>query len=704
MSQAKQNNDLSSSFSRKQPFSPSAISGDSVALSALEQKSDETLNFLKKCNQDANTFLNAQLQETLFQEIRHRTPLDHDSYPTDLDRFRYFVRQREALDYPQFWRAPLNKDNCNHQEHLKAAECYLDTNALAEGKEYFDLGDMAISPDEALLAITTDTEGDEIYDLQLVDLASGQWQTFENLPPLASDLIWSEDQSILLCFPLDDTQRPWQVLALNIANGEQTIIFEEADARFWVGCSKSRDRKHLFIESLSKQSTSYSVLPADKPLSQPKLLIERQEGHEYHVDSIDDHIYVRSNLQQAFFGLYRIECTCFSSPLTASAFLEKATVIHAPSDNQTFEGFELFQQHLLVLLRDHTMGGQELAIHNLEGKPEHTFKPPYPLVSISLSDNPVSDTTEVRLELESFNQPPTLYRYDMTDQKLTQLRQMPLNNTDLSSFTSLQILAPSWDGTPIPVSLVGKKELLDSKQPQAVLLYTYGAYGDPLDPWFSSSRLSLLERDVVFAVAHIRGGGDCGEHWYHQGRLGYKENSIRDLEACIGTLIKRGVTSKNQLVVQGGSAAGIVLGAIYNRSPEQVCGIIAEVPFVDVLQTMSRPELPLTVGEYEEWGNPEETEAYWRIRHYSPLTNLKPESHRISERQPQLWIEAGLNDPRVQYWEPAKWAFQLKQAGVEKIWLRTRMDSGHAGGSGRDQSYRESAEIQSVTLKMLGKA
>lgn len=659
--------------------------------------------FLKKCNQDANSALSDKLQETLFQEIRHRTPLDHDSYPTDLEQYRYFVRQREALDYPQFWRAPLSDENRQNQENLHQAICYLDTNKLAEEYDYFDLGDLAISPDEQLLAITTDTEGDEIYSLQLVDLNQDQWRSFDDLPPLASDLIWSEDQSTLLCFPLDDTQRPWQVMALNIETGDQQIIFEEPDARFWVGCSKSRDRKTIFIESLSKQSTHYYLLPADKPLAALKPLIRQQEGHEYHVDSIGDQLYIRSNLQRPYFGLYRLSLDQIISPLTPEAFIQQAEEIHPPSEAKTFEGFELFDNHLMILQRDHTTGAQEISIHSLDGMLQHSFQPPYPLVSINLSDNPNSNTDWVRLELESFNQPPTLYRYQMSSQKLEQLRQMPLNHTDLSQFTSQQILIPAVDGTPVPVSLVGKKSLLTSNQPQPLLLYVYGAYGDPLDPWFSSSRLSLMERDVIFAIAHVRGGGDCGEHWYHQGRLGYKANSIRDLESVIHALISRGITDNSQLVVQGGSAAGIVLGALYNRNPEMVSGIIAEVPFVDVLRTMSRPELPLTIGEYEEWGNPEETEAHWRIRHYSPLDNLNPERHQTEDSKPKLWIEAGLNDPRVQYWEPAKWAQRLKTAGIDNVWLRTRMDSGHAGGSGRDQSYRETAEIQSVALMMLGK-
>lgn len=702
MSQAKQNNDLSTALDNQMPHFLCRAPGQDP-LSTLEQKSDETLNFLRKCNEDANSILNAPLQESLFQEIRHRTPLDHDSYPTDLEHYRYFVRQKEAFEYPQFWRAPLNQHNRQNQEYLEQASCYLDCNQLAEAHDYFDLGDMAISPDEQLLALTTDTEGDEIYELRLVNLTTNHWQVFDQLPPLASDLIWTEDQETLLCFPLDDAQRPWQVMALNITSGEQHIIFEENDARFWVGCSKSRDRQLIFIESLSKQSTSYSIIPAGEPLTTPTLLIERQEGHEYHADSIGDQIYIRSNLQKPFFGLYRLSVEAFSTPLTAARFIEQSTIIHAPSEAKTFEGFELFDHHLIVLLRDHRIGGQELTIHNLDGHLEHIFKPPYPLVSINLSDNPYSNTDEVRLELESFNQPPTLYRYQMAEQALIQLRQMPLNNTDLSQFSSQQILVPSWDGTPIPISLVGKKALLNSGSPQPVLLYAYGAYGDPLDPWFSPSRLSLMERDVIFAIAHIRGGGDCGEHWYQQGRLGYKENSIRDLEACIQALIKRGITHQSQLAIQGGSAAGIILGALYNRSPEQVCGIIAEVPFVDVLRTMSRPELPLTIGEYEEWGNPEEPEAHWRIRHYSPLENLKPHTHRSPEQQPKLWIEAGLNDPRVQYWEPAKWAYRLKKAGISNVWLRTRMDSGHGGGSGRDQSYRETAETQSIALMMLNK-
>ena len=419
------------------------------------------------------------------------------------------------------------------------------------------------------------------------------------------------------------------------------------------------------------------------------------------MDSQGDQLYIRSNLQHSCFGLYRLPLDHFDSPIDSNQFLQQAELIFPPRSDKTFEGFELFRNHLLILQRDHTLGRQELSVHSLNGTLKHRFEPPYPLVSISLSDNPDSNTDQVRLELESFNQPPTLYRYGMGSQLLQQLRQTPLNATNLSLFSSQQILVPSWDGTPIPVSLVGKTHLLNAKTPQPLLLYVYGAYGDPLDPWFSSSRLSLMERDVIFAIAHIRGGGDCGEHWYHQGRLGYKENSLRDLHSVIRALHARNITTPNQLIVQGGSAAGIVLGALYNRSPELVTGIIAEVPFVDILRTMSRPELPLTIGEYEEWGNPQEPEAYWRIRHYSPLDNLQPQHHLTPENQPQLWIEAGLNDPRVQYWEPAKWAHRLKNAGVQNVWLRTRMDSGHAGGSGRDQSYRETAEIQSVILQML---
>ncbi|MDX1318811.1 MAG: hypothetical protein R3207_01445, partial [Oceanospirillum sp.] len=419
-------------------------------LSSLEKKNPQTMAFLKKCNQDANSALSDVLQETLFQEIRHRTPLDHDSYPTDLEQFRYFVRQREVLDYPQFWRAPLSAENRQNQENLHQASCYLDTNKLAEEYDYFDLGDLAISPDEQLLAITTDTEGDEIYSLQLVDLNQDQWRSIDDLPPLASDLIWSEDQSTLLCFPLDDTQRPWQVMALNIETGDQQIIFEEADARFWVGCSKSRDRKTIFIESLSKQSTHYYLLPADKPLAALQPLIRQQEGHEYHVDSIGDQLYIRSNLQRPYFGLYRLSPDQIISPLTPEAFIQQAEEIHPPSEAKTFEGFELFDNHLMILQRDHTTGAQEISIHSLDGMLQHSFQPPYPLVSINLSDNPNSSTDWVRLELESFNQPPTLYRYQMSSQKLEQLRQMPLNHTDLSQFTSQQILIPAVDGTPVP--------------------------------------------------------------------------------------------------------------------------------------------------------------------------------------------------------------------------------------------------------------
>ncbi len=729
MSQAKQNNDLPAFLNAELSLDPEQW---------LEEKSQRTLNYLKQQNQNADQWLDPALQETLFQEIRHRTPLDNDSYPSSLEKFSYFVRTQEALNYPQYWRYPVDLNATSNENPNAApnesssaqsnntqpdgAHCYLDINPMAEEEEFFDLGDMAISPDEMLLAITTDTEGDEQFQLQIINLEDGSIEYFDDLPPLTSDLIWSENQHQLICFPLDDTQRPWQIMVLDIFTGEQTIIFTEEDARFWVGCSKSRDRQTLFIESLSKQSSEYYFVPANQPDAPLQLISPREEGHEYHADSIGDKLYIRSNCQHACFSLLAIDKN--QTPLDKHA-LKHAQLIEPASQQQTFEGFELFDHHMLILSRDHTLGQQHLAIKDLDGQLQHQFKAPYPLISINLSDNPLSNTNSVRLELESFNQPPALYSYQMAEQTLTKLKQLPLNNTDLSQFSSQQITVPAWDGSTLPISLVGQTEQLNrarNGKPVNVLLYVYGAYGDALDPWFSSSRLSLMERGVVFAIAHLRGGGDCGEHWYHQGRLGYKENSIRDLQSSVQGLIKRGITDASKLVLQGGSAAGIVLGAVYNRIPELIHGMIAEVPFVDVLRTMSRPELPLTVTEYEEWGNPENTEEHWRIQHYSPLDNLQlhtteqtvetssdstsnVQAHIKTESQnnkPLLWIEAGLNDPRVQYWEPAKWSYRLQQAGIQNHWLRTRMDSGHAGGSGRDQSYREIAESQSVVLKMLG--
>ena len=685
MSQAKQNNDHPNFLKRELPE-------DSELW--LEEKSQQTLDYLAAQNLEADKWLNSSLQEQLFQEIRHRTPLNYDSYPTDLEYFSYFVRHREALNYPQYWRYPIGlKDN---------AKCYLDINPWAKDENYFDLGDLAISPDEMLLAMTLDTEGDEQYQLQLLDLNSGEITYFDDLPPLTSDIIWSEDQSLLLCFPLDDTQRPWQVMVLNIQTGEQQVIFTEEDARFWVGCSKSRDKQTLFIESLSKQSSEYYFVSAKDPLAPLQLISPREEGHEYHADSLGDTLYIRSNCQHPCFSLLSVKKQ--HTPLNKVQLIESA-VIEPGCQYTTFEGFELFDRHLMILSRDHTLGQQHLFIKSLNGQLQHEFKAPLPLVSINLSDNPLSNSQLVRLELESFNQPPALYQYDMANQQLDCLKRMPLNNTDLSQFSSKQITVPTWDGNTLPISLVGQTNILDSDKPAPMLLYVYGAYGDALDPWFSGSRLSLMERGVVFAVAHLRGGGDCGEHWYHQGRLGYKENSIRDLQSSIQGLIQRNITSPQQLVIQGGSAAGIVLGAIYNRIPELITGILAEVPFVDVLRTMSRPELPLTVTEYEEWGDPGNIEDHWRIRHYSPLDNLRLTAQdSISTDKPLLWIEAGLNDPRVQYWEPAKWHYRLQQAGINNVYLRTRMDSGHAGGSGRDQSYQEIAESQSVVLKMLGLA
>ncbi|OPX54440.1 oligopeptidase B [Oceanospirillum multiglobuliferum] len=667
----------------------------------LEKKSTKTLNFLKSQNARADQWLNSSVQNDLFQEIKHRTPLNNDSYPSDLEHFSYFVRTSETLNYPQFWRYPIGKP--------EQATCYLDQNHLAEGEDYFDLGDIAISPDESLLAMSVDTEGDEQYQLKIIDLNTQQWLALPELPPLASDLLWSEDQDLLICYPLDDTQRPWQVLVLNIQTQTQQVIFTEPDGRFWLGCSKSRDRKTLFIESLSKQSTEYYFLPADQPYATPTLVCPRVEQHEYHVDSLGEQLFIRSNLRSPYFALFKIDKSVM--PCTIELFNQQAEQLYPQSityGSLTFEGFELFEQHLLILSREHQMGQQQFSVHKLSGTLQHEFVAPFPLASINLSDNPKSCSQQVRLELESFTQPAALYSYDLNLKKLNCLKQIPLNNTDLSQFDCQRILLPSWDGSAIPVSLIGQRDLLGSainhQQPAPILLYTYGAYGDALDPWFSASRLSLLERGIIFAIAHIRGGSDCGEDWYKQGRLGYKENSIRDLQHCITGLIALGITNSEQLVLQGGSAAGIVLGAMYNRIPEQLKGIVAEVPFVDVLRSMSRPELPLTLTEYEEWGNPEQAEAYWRIQHWSPLDNLKPQLHQDSKNNPELWIEAGLNDPRVQYWEPTKWAYRLLNQQVENLHLRTRMDSGHAGGSGRDQSYKEIAEVQTVILQMLNKA
>jgi oligopeptidase B len=621
------------------------------------------------------------LRERLFQEIKSRVQETDLSVPVRRGPWWYVTRTEEGMQYPMLCRRPQRDDE-------RAEAVLLDGNELAGESPYFAFGVVDVSPDHRLLAYSTDYEGNERYTLQFRDLESG-----ELLPDLVEGTYygsaWATDNATFFYTTIDEAHRPYRVWRhrLGTASSDDVLVHEEGDERFFVSIGLSRSQRYLVLSSKSQITSEVRVLPADEPNGAFTVVEPRRQGIEYWVDHQGDRFLILHNDGALDFELAE-------APVTSPGRASWRPVIAHERGTRLID-IDAFAGHLVVHQRRNALTG--LRVLPNEGE-SWEIEFPESVFSVEPGENAEYDTDSFRLSYESLVTPPTVYDYELATRSLVLRKQQPvLGGYDPADYESTREWAVADDGTKVPMSLVHRVGVpKDGSAP--CLLYGYGSYEASMDPWFSVLRLPLLERGFVFAVAHVRGGGECGRQWYEDGKLLHKRNTFTDFIACARHLCTEKFTSPERLSARGGSAGGLLMGAIANEAPQEFAAILAEVPFVDALNTILDPTLPLTVIEWEEWGNPlESAETYSYMKSYSPYENVD------AKQYPAILATAGLNDPRVGYHEPAKWVAKLRalKSDDRMLLLKTEMGSGHGGPSGRYDLWRDQAFMLAFVIDTL---
>ena len=571
-------------------------------------------------------------------------------------------------------------------------EILLDVNALAEGHDFCQVSALEASPDGRLLAYAIDVEGRRIHTIRVRELSGGALLDDE-LTGVTSNLVWANDnRTIFYTRQHPDTLRWHQVYrhTLGTAQAEDVLVYEEADETFNCEVHGSRSRRYLLIASYQTVSSEYRVLDADRPDGAFEVFWPRERDHEYDVDHYRDRFYVRTNHRARNFRLMETQA--------GGTAPDQWAVVVPHREDVFLESFALFRDHLV--LQERCAGLTRLHVRPGSGDGAHDVAFDEPVYDVHVSVNREADTRLLRFGYESLTTPLSVYDYDLDARSRTLLkREEVLGGFDPAHYAAERVLATAPDGRQVPISVVARAGApRDGTSP--LLLYGYGAYGISMDPAFNSARLSLLDRGFRFAIAHVRGGQELGRQWYDDGRLGRKRNTFTDFIACAEHLVRERFTSPERLYAMGGSAGGLLMGAVLNLRSDLFAGAVAQVPFVDVVTTMLDDTIPLTTGEYDEWGNPHERAAFDDILGYSPYDNVTARDY------PALLVLAGLHDSQVQYWEPAKWVAKLRalKTDARPLLLKTNMDAGHGGVSGRYRRYRETALQYAFLLREAGLA
>lgn len=653
--------------------------------------SEEVLAHLQAENAYLESVLEPQqaLREQLFEEIKGRIRETDLSLPTPWGDYLYYQRTTAGDEYPRHYRCRRPADG-SLQVDSASETLLLDPNELAGGG-FLSVGAFSISPDQQRLAYSLDSSGDEIYRLFVKELDSGQ---ISELPfdDCDGSMTWANDSQTLFFTELDDTHRPYKLYRHRLGEAAAEAVFEEADGRFFLHCYRSSSERQLILQLGSKTTSEVWVLDAQRPQDAFTCLAPREENHEYDVDhgmlNGEWCWLIRSNQSGINFALYR-------------ATEDKPQRSHwqqiRPHDPQVMlEGATLNQCAIVLALRE---GGLPILEVQPQGQMAYRVQLPDAAYSLYVQDSLEFDSPVIRLRYEALNRPAQVRQLELATGAQQVLKQTPVEGPfDADAYESRRLWANTAEGTQIPISLVARREVFAAGQPAPLYLYGYGAYGASLDPWFSHARLSLLDRGFIFAIAHIRGGGEMGEAWYRAGKLAHKQNSFDDFIASAERLIAEGLTTASQLAISGGSAGGLLIGAVLNQRPELFAAAIAEVPFVDVLNTMLNPDLPLTVTEYDEWGDPNQPEVFERIKAYAPYENVRTQAY------PAILAVAGYNDSRVQYWEAAKWVAKLRRDKTDDnlLLLKTDLGAGHGGMSGRYQGIKDVALEYAFIFRVLG--
>jgi oligopeptidase B len=646
-----------------------------------EKSNPEVIKYLEAENAYTEAVMGPTkaLQETLYKEILGRIKQTDLSVPSRIGEYFYYSRTEEGKQYPYMCR---RKGSMEGKE-----EVLLDLNALAEGHKFLSLGAYSVSNDGNLLAYTTDTTGYRQYTLQVKDLRTGQLLP-ERIERTGA-VVWAADNKTIFYTTEDAvTKRSDKFWRHAVGTEGSDLLYEEKDELFDVYAGRSLDRRVIFVVSTAKTSTEFRYLPADAPQSPLKVVLPREASHEYDVDHYNGEFYIVTNRNAKNF---RVVTAPMNDPSERNW---KPFIDHNPAVR--INGLTFFAKHLVVSERE---GGlTHLRVIDMTTKASHRIATDEADYALGLAGNPEFDTTVVRFNYQSMVTPSSVYDYDLNTRERKLLKQQEvLGGYDPTRYEAKRVWAVARDGTKVPISIVHRKGVaLDGKAP--LLLYGYGSYGASNAPTFSSSRLSLLDRGVIYALAYIRGGGEMGEDWREQGRMMKKMNTFTDFVDCAEYLVKNRYTSSDRLVIQGGSAGGLLVGAAMNLRPDLFKAVVAQVPFVDVINTMLDASLPLTTSEYLEWGNPNEKAAFDYIMQYSPYDNIKAASY------PSVLVQVSLNDSQVPYWEGAKFAAKLRAMKTDRnpVLLKTNMGAGHGGASGRYDALRETAFTYAYMLWQMG--
>ena len=648
-----------------------------------DRENQHVIDYLKEENLFCEKIMahTRSLQDALYNEMVSRIKETDDSVPVKWGGYYYYHRTEKDRQY---------KIYCRKESSMNAPEeILLDANELATGKEYFSLGVYRMSPDHRLLAYSVDTNGSEKYTLYIKDLISGR-NLPESIPDTYYGMEWGNDNRTIFYNTVDVASRPYRLFRHILGDdpaGDE-LIYEENDERYFLEVTKSRSNKYVFMHLGSKVSSEVRYLDADVPLDDFNVFQKREPDVEYTVEHHEDSFMIVTNDRAVNFRLMQTSVGATNKSNWKEVIPHRAEVL--------IEGVDAFRDFLVVYER--IQGLKQIRICELKTHEDHYVSFPDPVYTVSPGGNPEYDSVSLRLVYTSMVVPPSTFDYDMKARTRELKKQEEVIGYDHAVYSSERVFATAADGAEIPISLVYKKGMIrDGNNP--LILYGYGSYGITVEPGFSSPRVSLLDRGFIFAIAHIRGGQEMGRRWYEDGKLLKKKNTFTDFIACAEFLIKEQFTSPEKMAVMGASAGGLLMGAVTNMRPDLFNAVVAKVPFVDVVNTMLDASLPLTVTEYEEWGDPNQKAYYDYIQSYAPYENVENKNY------PNILATAGLNDPRVSYWEPAKWVAKLRSLKTDEnlLLLRTNMGAGHGGASGRYDYLKEIAFEYAFIIDRVGK-
>ncbi len=648
-----------------------------------QRDNEEVINYLKAENAYTEKMMKhtEKLQEKIYKEIVSRIKQTDMSVPYKLNGYEYYTRYEKGKEYPIYCRKEL-KENAPE-------EIMLDGNKMAEGHAFFDIGSWEVSPDNNLLVYSVDTVSRRKYTLHFKNLKTGEVYK-ENIPNTSGNVTWAGDNKTVFYAVKDETLRPYQILRHKLGQeiGKDEVVFNEEDPTFITYVYKTKSEKYIVIGSESTLTTEYRILDATQPEGSFKVFQPRTEGVEYSISHQGERWLIRTNYKAKNFRL-------METP-EGQTNMENWTELLPNRDSVLLEYVDAFRDFYAVAERKN--GLITLRIFNTKEHSDHYIAFDEEDYYAYTENNPDYYSHKLRYGFTSLKTPETIYDYDIATREQTLLKQKEvLGGYDPAEYVTERQYATARDGVKVPISIVYKKGFKkDGTQP--LLLYGYGSYGYSVESYFSPARLSLLDRGFAMAIAHIRGGEELGRQWYEDGKLLKKKNTFYDFIDCGKYLIENKYASPDKLFASGGSAGGLLIGAVINFEPQLFKGVIADVPFVDVVTTMLDESIPLTTGEYDEWGNPNEKEYYEYMLSYSPYDNVEAKDY------PNMLVTTGLHDSQVQYWEPAKWVAKLRDMKTDDnlLLLKTNMDYGHGGASGRFETYKETALEYAFILDLAG--